>query len=125
MQSSRVPRTPSTSSADDGNDRGPARGVSAISSETSSVNSKAPRQLKRQTGHGITVVRDIAAQAVKAGVRDECHMFVTSAVVCDGKLGVLAERLVCNVAAPDPVRQARLVGALRARAAADNPSDLS
>ncbi len=47
---------------------------------------EAVRQLKAQPGRDITVGGpDLAAQAIKAGLVDECHLFVTPIVVGGGK----------------------------------------
>jgi dihydrofolate reductase len=47
---------------------------------------EAVRQLKAQAGRDITVGGpDLAAQAIKAGLVDECHLFVVPIVVGGGK----------------------------------------
>ena len=47
---------------------------------------EAVRQLKAQAGRDITVGgSDLAAQAIKAGLVDECHLFLTPIVVGGGK----------------------------------------
>jgi dihydrofolate reductase len=47
---------------------------------------EAVRQLKGQTGRDITVGGpDLAAQAIKAGLVDECHLFLVPVVVGGGK----------------------------------------
>jgi len=47
---------------------------------------EAVRQLKAQPGRDITVGGpDLAAQAIKAGLVDECHLFVAPIVVGGGK----------------------------------------
>ncbi|MDB4894386.1 MAG: bifunctional deaminase-reductase domain protein, partial [Firmicutes bacterium] len=68
---------------------------------------EAVRQLKVRAGRDITVGGpDLAAQAIKAGLVDECHLFVTPIVVGGGnqslpanvrlKLELLAERRFGN-----------------------------
>jgi dihydrofolate reductase len=47
---------------------------------------EAIRQMKARAGHDITVGGpELAGQALKAGLVDECHFFVTPIVVGDGK----------------------------------------
>jgi len=47
---------------------------------------EAVRQMKGRAGRDITVGGpDLAAQAIKAGLVDECHLFVTPVVVGGGK----------------------------------------
>jgi len=47
---------------------------------------EAVRQMKARAGRDITVGGpDLAAQAIKAGLVDECHLFVTPIVVGGGK----------------------------------------
>jgi dihydrofolate reductase len=47
---------------------------------------EAVRQMKGKAGRDITVGGpDLAAQAIKAGLVDECHLFVTPVVVGGGK----------------------------------------
>ena len=47
---------------------------------------EAVRQLKAQAGRDITVGgSDLAAQAIRAGLVDECHLFLTPIVVGGGK----------------------------------------
>lgn len=47
---------------------------------------EAIRQLKTAAGHDITVAGpDLAAQAFKAGLVDECHLFVSPIIVGGGK----------------------------------------
>ena len=47
---------------------------------------EAVRQMKGRAGRDITVGGpDLAAQAIKAGLVDECHLFVTPIVVGGGK----------------------------------------
>ena len=47
---------------------------------------EAVRQMKARAGRDITVGGpDLAAQAIKAGLVDECHLFVVPAVVGGGK----------------------------------------
>jgi dihydrofolate reductase len=42
--------------------------------------------MKASAGHDITVGGpDLAAHAIKVGLVDECHLFVTPVVVADGK----------------------------------------
>ena len=44
------------------------------------------RQMKASAGHDITVGGpDLAAQALRAGLADECHLFITPIVVGGGK----------------------------------------
>jgi hypothetical protein len=49
-------------------------------------NPEAVRQMKASAGHDIAVGGpDLAAHAIKAGLVDECHLFITPVVVGDGK----------------------------------------
>ncbi|MDB4896007.1 MAG: deaminase-reductase protein [Firmicutes bacterium] len=53
---------------------------------TDDFDPEAVRQLKARAGRYITVGgSDLAAQAIKAGLVDECHLFVTPTVVGGGK----------------------------------------
>jgi dihydrofolate reductase len=49
-------------------------------------NPEAVRQMKTAAGRDLTVAGpDLAVQAIKAGLVDECHLFVTPIVVGGGK----------------------------------------
>jgi dihydrofolate reductase len=88
-----------------------SRTLSTVSSARTRIerdfDPEAVRRLKATAGRDITVGGpDLAAQAIKAGLVDECHLFVTPIVVGGGKqslpndvrlkLGLLDERRFGN-----------------------------